>query len=75
MITVSGEVVGRHQVGGAVSAAVAFVHAHHLVLVATLTGCLEAFHVSHDLPSIRQAYFTPQACKEKFVLFAAGLLG
>lgn len=61
--------------GGEVSAAVAFVHAHHLVLVATLTGSLEAFHVSHDLPSIRQGYFTLQACNGKFVLFAAGLLG
>ena len=52
--------------GGAVSAAVAFVHAHHLVLVATLTGCLEAFDVSGDLPSIRQAYLTPNLVRKGF---------
>lgn len=45
-----------HQLEGPVSTAVAFVHAHCLVLVATLTGRLEAFHVAQDQSVIRQAW-------------------
>ena len=62
--------MAKQQVGGPVSAAVAFVHAHHLVLVPILTGRLEAFHVAQDQPIIRQACLTPPNPKKDFFLFA-----
>ena len=51
-------VVATHQMEGPVSAALTFVHGHSLVLVATLTGRLEAFHVAQHSPTVRQVWFT-----------------
>ena len=43
-----GDVVAQCMVSGPVSAAVAFDHQHRLVFAATLSGQLQAFHVSGD---------------------------
>ena len=56
---VTGSVVASHQVSGPVSAAVAVAHAERLILVANLTGELQAFHAAQDQAVIRQALLQP----------------
>ena len=49
----AGQVAMQHEVSGPVSAAVTFHHQYRLVLVAALSGLLQAFHVSLNQSSLR----------------------